>query len=87
MLTWETVFITRANGPFWSSIPSWQLTGAILLVDILATMFCLFGWFIGGNTSIVAIVRVWVSTLLSGYSLSVSLVRRNQSDCCSDTLA
>jgi hypothetical protein len=54
------IFITRANGPFWSSIPSWQLTGAILLVDILATMFCLFGWFIGGNTSIVAIVRVWI---------------------------
>jgi hypothetical protein len=61
------IFITRANGPFWSSIPSWQLTGAILLVDILATMFCLFGWFIGGNTSIVAIVRVWifVSTAIS----------------------
>lgn len=54
------IFITRANGPFWSSIPSWQLAGAILLVDILATMFCLFGWFIGGNTSIVAIVRVWI---------------------------
>jgi H+-transporting ATPase len=54
------IFITRANGPFWSSIPSWQLAGAILIVDIIATMFCLFGWFIGGNTSIVAIVRVWI---------------------------
>ena len=54
------IFITRANGPFWSSIPSWQLTGAILIVDIIATMFCLFGWFIGGNTSIVAVVRVWI---------------------------
>jgi H+-transporting ATPase len=54
------IFITRANGPFWSSIPSWQLSGAILLVDLLATFFCLFGWFIGGNTSIVAVVRIWV---------------------------
>ena len=46
--------------PFWSSIPSWQLSGAILIVDLIATFFCLFGWFIGGNTSIVAVVRVWV---------------------------
>jgi H+-transporting ATPase len=54
------IFITRANGPFWSSIPSWQLTGAILLVDIVATLFCIFGWFVGGRTSIVAVVRIWV---------------------------
>ncbi|KAK4222405.1 putative type IIIA plasma membrane ATPase [Podospora fimiseda] len=55
------IFITRASGPFWSSIPSWQLTGAILVVDILATLFCIFGWFEGGEqTSIVAVVRVWV---------------------------
>lgn len=54
------IFITRANGPFWSSIPSWQLTGAILLVDIVATLFCIFGWFVGGQTSIVAVVRIWI---------------------------
>lgn len=54
------IFITRANGPFWSSIPSWQLTGAILVVDIVATFFCIFGWFIGGQTSVVAVVRVWI---------------------------
>jgi H+-transporting ATPase len=54
------IFITRANGPFWSSLPSWQLTGAILVVDILATFFCLFGWFVGGQTSIVAVVRIWI---------------------------
>jgi H+-transporting ATPase len=54
------IFITRSNGPFWSSIPSWQLAGAVLVVDIIATMFCLFGWFIGGQTSIVAVVRVWI---------------------------
>ncbi|KAH7370743.1 putative plasma membrane ATPase [Rhexocercosporidium sp. MPI-PUGE-AT-0058] len=54
------IFITRANGPFWSSLPSWQLAGAILLVDILATLFTLFGWFLHGHTSIVAVVRIWV---------------------------
>ncbi|KAJ4369929.1 plasma membrane H+-ATPase [Neocucurbitaria cava] len=54
------IFITRANGPFWSSIPSWQLTTAILVVDIVATMFTLFGWFVGGQTSIVTVVRIWI---------------------------
>ncbi|KAL2202173.1 plasma-membrane proton-e [Sarocladium strictum] len=57
------IFITRANGPFWSSIPSWQLAGAILVVDILATLFCIFGWFVDGpnnRTSIVAVVRIWI---------------------------
>ncbi|KAI9735252.1 MAG: plasma membrane H+-ATPase [Cirrosporium novae-zelandiae] len=54
------IFITRANGPFWSSVPSWQLSGAILVVDIIATFFCLFGWFVGGQTSIVAVVRIWI---------------------------
>jgi H+-transporting ATPase len=55
------IFITRANGPFWSSLPSWQLSGAILVVDILATFFTLFGWFVNeGQTSIVAVVRIWI---------------------------
>ncbi|KAJ9644392.1 plasma membrane H+-ATPase [Knufia peltigerae] len=55
------IFITRANGPFWSSLPSWQLTAAIILVDILATLFCIFGWFVDGKgTNIVAVVRIWL---------------------------
>lgn len=54
------IFITRANGPFWSSIPSWQLSGAILVVDVVATFFTLFGFFVGGRTSIVAVVRIWI---------------------------
>ena len=54
------IFITRSDGPFWSSAPSWQLAGAILIVDIVATFFCLFGFFVGGRTSIVAVVRVWI---------------------------
>ncbi|GJC82219.1 plasma membrane ATPase [Colletotrichum liriopes] len=54
------IFITRANGPFWSSIPSWQLAGAILVVDILATCFTIWGWFEHSQTSIVAVVRIWI---------------------------
>ncbi|KAK5997851.1 Plasma membrane ATPase [Cladobotryum mycophilum] len=54
------IFITRANGPFWSSIPSWQLSGAIFIVDIIATLFCIFGWFVHNDTSIVAVVRIWI---------------------------
>lgn len=54
------IFITRCNGPFWSSIPSWQLAGAILIVDIIATCFTIWGWFEDGDTSIVAVVRIWV---------------------------
>ncbi|KAJ8099347.1 hypothetical protein POJ06DRAFT_133567 [Lipomyces tetrasporus] len=54
------IFITRANGPFWSSLPSWQLSGAVFIVDVIATLFCIFGWFVGGQTSIVAVVRIWI---------------------------
>ena len=54
------IFVTRANGPFWSSMPSWQLVGAILAVDVIATLFCTFGWFGSSPTYIVSVVRVWV---------------------------
>ncbi|CAR23388.1 Plasma membrane ATPase [Lachancea thermotolerans] len=54
------IFITRAVGPFWSSIPSWQLSGAVFIVDIIATMFCLFGWWSQNWNDIVTVVRVWV---------------------------
>lgn len=57
------IFITRANGPFWSSLPSWQLTSAILAVDIIATLFTIFGWFVGGQTSIITVVRIWIFSL------------------------
>ena len=54
------IFVTRANGPFWSSIPSWQLGGAVLIVDIIATCFTLFGWWSQNWTDIVSVVRVWI---------------------------
>lgn len=53
------IFVTRANGPFWSSIPSWELAGAVGAVDIIATLFCVFGWW-SKDTSIVTVVRVWI---------------------------
>jgi H+-transporting ATPase len=42
------IFVTR-GGKTW---PSWQLVGAIFCVDVLATIFCLFGWLSdsGGGT-------------------------------------
>jgi H+-transporting ATPase len=40
------IFVTR-GGETW---PSWQLVGAILGVDILATLFCVFGWLTGGSS-------------------------------------
>ncbi|KAJ5624317.1 hypothetical protein N7510_000626 [Penicillium lagena] len=39
------IFVTR-GGKTW---PSWQLVGAIFVVDVLATLFCLFGWLAGGE--------------------------------------
>ncbi|KAH8646823.1 plasma membrane H+-ATPase [Xylariales sp. PMI_506] len=66
------IFVTR-GGKTW---PSFQLVFAILSVDILATLFCLFGWFAGGQmqttpptkfqgspngrTDIVTVVLVWL---------------------------
>jgi H+-transporting ATPase len=39
------IFVTRGG----KTLPSWQLVGAILGVDILATLFCVFGWIYNGN--------------------------------------
>jgi H+-transporting ATPase len=38
------IFVTRG----FETAPSWQLVGAILGVDVLATLFAVFGWFSGG---------------------------------------
>nr|OQO32096.1 hypothetical protein B0A51_00634 [Rachicladosporium sp. CCFEE 5018] len=37
------IFVTRGGETF----PSWQLVGAIFMVDVLATLFCIFGWLAG----------------------------------------
>lgn len=48
------IFVTR-GGKTW---PSWQLVVAILGVDVLATLFCLFGW-LSGRTEIDSPVDPW----------------------------
>ena len=54
-----TVLITRAGRD--NIFPSWQLIGAIALVDVLATLFAVFGWFRHGTRSdALTIVRVWI---------------------------
>lgn len=54
------IFITRATGPFWTFVPSWQLSCAVLAVDIIATLFAFFGWFSPNGNDIVTIIKVWV---------------------------
>ncbi|KAI6784210.1 Plasma membrane ATPase-like protein [Emericellopsis cladophorae] len=66
------IFVTR-GGKTW---PSWQLVGAIFGVDVLATLFCIFGWLSGrpvqtsppggydqredGWTDVVTVVIIWL---------------------------
>jgi H+-transporting ATPase len=55
------IFITRCDGPLWASLPSWQLTGAVFFVDIIATVIAAFGWFSPGpGVDIVTIVKIWI---------------------------
>ncbi len=54
------IFITRANGPFWSSYPSWQLGLAVFIVSIAASLITGFGLFCGGPTNIITIINVWI---------------------------
>lgn len=74
------IFVTR-GGKTW---PSFQLVGAILGVDAIATLFCLFGWLSGGPyetnpkdtaefrgdgwVDIVTVVVIWA------YSIGVTIV-------------
>ncbi|EAL92809.1 hypothetical protein KXW29_005676 [Aspergillus fumigatus] len=74
------IFVTR-GGKTW---PSWQLVGAIFVVDVLATLFCVFGWLSGdyrqtsppshaefsvnGDVDIVTVVVIW------GYSIGVTII-------------
>jgi H+-transporting ATPase len=74
------IFVTR-GGKTW---PSWQLVGAIFIVDVLATLFCVFGWLNGGyrqtsppshaefsvngDVDIVTVVVIWA------YSIGVTII-------------
>ena len=61
------IFITRADGPFWTSWPSWQLILAVLVVDAVATVFCVFGLLNGGQIEpvkhLITTARVWIFSL------------------------
>lgn len=74
------IFVTRGG----KTRPSWQLVGAIFAVDVIATLFCVFGWLSGGPfeqtsphdpatfsrgpTSVVTVVVIWA------YSIGVTIV-------------
>jgi H+-transporting ATPase len=74
------IFVTR-GGKTW---PSWQLVGAIFVVDVIATLFCVFGWLSGdyvqtsppshaefsvnGDVDIVTVVVIWA------YSIGVTVI-------------
>lgn len=79
------IFVTR-GGATW---PSWQLVGAILGVDALATIFCLFGWLSGDGEPADPVSRNtklnhhgktdgWVDivtvVVIWGYSIGVTIV-------------
>ncbi|KAK0553810.1 hypothetical protein OC846_002341 [Tilletia horrida] len=79
------IFVTRLGGGESDiTLPSWQLVGAVLAVDVIATLFALFGWLSGapnrnpitaphgGWTDIVTIVRVWAFSF--GVTVIIALV-------------
>lgn len=54
------IFVTRRNdGPLRKNLPSLQLSVAVFVVDIVATVLAIIGVWGHQPTSIVAIVRVW----------------------------
>lgn len=75
------IFITRCNGSFWSSRPSWQLVGAVLAVDIIATVIACFGWF-GGKPGmdIVTAIKIWIFSLGVFVVLAILYGWLNESD-------
>jgi H+-transporting ATPase len=78
------IFVTR-GGRTW---PSWQLVGAIFGVDVIATLFCLFGWLSGspeldtprdnfaqrgdGWTDVVTVVVIWLYSF--GVTVFIAIV-------------
>jgi hypothetical protein len=66
------IFITRSANGLLDTYPSWQLVAAVLAVDILATLFAIFGWFSGVRTDIVTVVRIWVYAV--GVTAVISII-------------
>ncbi|KAJ6552727.1 hypothetical protein B0H19DRAFT_1154803 [Mycena capillaripes] len=73
------IFVTRmSQGSNEENVlPSFQLLAAVFGVDILASIFCLFGWISGaethnGHVDIVTVVRIWCFSF--GVTVVVALV-------------
>jgi H+-transporting ATPase len=76
------IFVTR-GGNTW---PSWQLVGAIFGVDVLSTLFCVFGWLTGhagepsdpadmaANLSRNGHTSIVTVIIVWGYSIGVTIV-------------
>jgi len=76
------IFVTRGG----KTLPSWQLVLAIFGVDVLATLFCVFGWLAGGigeasdpatlNSKLSQNGRTDIVTVVVvwGYSICVTIV-------------
>ncbi|ODM18566.1 hypothetical protein SI65_06438 [Aspergillus cristatus] len=76
------IFVTRGA----KTMPSWQLVGAIFGVDVIATLFCVFGWLSGGpeeahsspDSSAVfsknADVDIVTVVVIWGYSIGVMII-------------
>jgi H+-transporting ATPase len=65
------IFVTR-GADTWPSIP---LVGAILGVDILATIFCLFGWFTNRDEKTKPPDQYWYHETRDGWTDIVTVVR------------
>ncbi|KAJ7441468.1 plasma-membrane proton-e [Mycena galericulata] len=70
------IFVTRLSqgNNEENVLPSFQLLGAVFGVDILASIFCLFGWISGPEThnGYVTVVRIWCFSF--GITVVVALV-------------
>lgn len=77
------IFVTR-GGKTW---PSWKLVGAIFAVDVISTLFCIFGWLHGGKHEFDTIpvdkfiedrysedTSVVTVVVIWGYSIGVTIV-------------
>jgi H+-transporting ATPase len=64
------IFVSRYSVKFDEMrFPAVQLVGAILCVDVMATLICLFGWLTGsGGTDIVTVILIWM------YSIGVTVM-------------
>lgn len=70
-----TILLTRGLGN-WKMRPSWQLIGAIIMIDVFATLVSVFNWFpfdSEGTLHYIIVIEVWVySALVSALLVCVA---------------